>query len=354
MIHYDLEIQPNNHAFDDILKGGVPSGVSAGVSGEKSAGMPERVSAGATDEKSDGVPSGVSETLSVDVFSMPILDSRMYVLSYDKQPTSGSKELLIVDPNYIPPEEVDNLKTICAGASSASVLFTHSHYDHIAGLELLRSLLRVKSYANSICNEKMRDSHKNLAAFSMALVLDKTEEMQKYCEKHFDFDYRCEADEIYSFSANREDDNHQAANFRLGLESEPVTKTDLNAEHSSDSITRNYSKVNPNLIYGPDFKFGKYKIRTVYTPGHSDCSQCLELYCDVSKKMSSSYSPIAIFTGDSLVNGHNTITRFPSGNKKIYKNITVPYLNSLDESTIVLPGHGETARLAELIEFSNI
>ncbi len=339
MIHYDLEIRPNNHAIDGILKDGVPAGVSAVVLGEKSDSVTSGVSA--------GVSGDACETLSVDVFSMPILDSRMYVLSYSKQPISGSKELLIVDPNYIPPEEVDNLKTICAGASSASVLFTHSHYDHIAGLELLRSLLPVQSYANSICNEKMQDSHKNLAAFSMALVLDKTEEMQKYCERHFDFNYHCEADEGYSFSASRE--------------------------------------VNPNLIYGPDFIFGKYKIRTVYTPGHSDCSQCLELYCDVSEKMSSSYShkhsaenadasqdfnydshtsdsttmlksrfPIAVFTGDSLVNGHHTITRFPSGNKKIYKNITVPYLNSLDESTIVLPGHGEPARLAALIEFSNI
>ncbi|MCR4605462.1 MAG: MBL fold metallo-hydrolase [Eubacterium sp.] len=266
-------------------------------------------------EKNDGN----EDILSLDVFPMPILDSRMYVLK------SGD-ELLIVDPNFISEKNIPILHKLCAKHSSATVLFTHSHYDHIAGLNLLRKLIPVKAYASTICNEKLKDSHKNLSAFSMALVMDKDPQLQKYCETYFDFDYRCEADEEY----------------------------DYNSVSSSSESTSSDLKSNSNIIYNLEITFGKYNIRTISTPGHSDCSQCIEIRLSEDIKNDAVSAPITVFTGDSLVNGHPVITRFPSGSKKIYKNITLPYLESLPSDTLILPGHGDPAHLGEIIQYSKI
>ena len=50
-----------------------------------------------------------------------------------------------------------------------------------------------------------------------------------------------------------------------------------------------------------------------------------------------------VFTGDSLVNGYDTITRLPGGSKKDFNSITKPYLDSLSDDTLIMPGHGDWA-----------
>lgn len=65
------------------------------------------------------------------------------------------------------------------------------------------------------------------------------------------------------------------------------------------------------------------------TPGHSPGSCCIL------------WNRKAIFTGDSLILDTPVITRFPGGNVHEYNRITKPYLHSLSEDTVVLPGHGE-------------
>ena len=253
----------------------------------------------------------VMKNVDISIFSMPVLDSRMYIFSLDglslssqngsPKADTGKRELLIVDPNLWGEADGASLRQICESADHATVLMTHSHYDHIAGMNTLRQMIPATLYATPLCDKKMQDSHKNLAAYSMALVMDKTEERQRYCEQYFDFDYGCQADELYEGS--------------LGLLFQSNNNTSL-------------------------------YIRTIPAPGHSDCSQCIELWHREHL--------LAVLTGDSLVNGHDVITRFPSGSKKVFRDVTEPYLRSLSDDTLILPGHGDPAPFGDIKEYAII
>ena len=218
------------------------------------------------------------------VFAMPILDSRMYIVINDLD----EKEALIIDPMCY--QEADE---IIQGLNHATVLLTHSHYDHISGVNWLREQTNCTVLCSESCAKKICDPHKNFAAFSSALVIGKTEEEQAQCMEFFDFNYSCQADQTF------------------------------------DKETT--------------FDFGSYHVNIFYTPGHSDCSQCIQLTTE--KK---GLTPIIVFTGDSLVNGHKVITRLPGGNKKDYDTITKPYLDTLSKDTLIMPGHGDWGEKGKL------
>ncbi|MCH5266298.1 MAG: MBL fold metallo-hydrolase [Lachnospiraceae bacterium] len=220
-------------------------------------------------------------TLHIHSFAMPVLDSRMYLISQPEK----TEELLIIDPL-----ESDEAIPLFKQYTKATILLTHSHYDHISGVNWLRTQLPCTLISSPVCAQKITHPDKNLAAFSYALVMDKTEEEQKQAAEIMDFHYRCEADRIVQT---------------------PFT-----------------------------FVFGDFKVHILPTPGHSDCSQCIELTTDIEALPSR-----IVFTGDSLVNGHDTITRLPSGSKKDYNAITKPYLMSLPKDTLIMPGHGDWGEL---------
>ncbi len=280
-----------------------------------------------------------AKSIEISIFSMPVLDSRMYVihLTYsaydtpdisdsaepDNLPAAADRELLIIDPNLWDEEDDPDVRRICSEADHATVLVTHSHYDHIAGINALREMIPVTLYATELCDRKMQDSHKNLAAYSMALVMDKTEERQRYCEKYFDFNYGCKADTLYEGS--------------LRLEPAcPSMGTSHEDEIGQQNTTGRSSVKQTVPLY----------VRTIPTPGHSDCSQCIELWHE--------HHLLAVLTGDSLVNGHDVITRFPTGSKKVFREVTEPYLRKLSDETVILPGHGNPALYGEIKEFGII
>ena len=86
------------------------------------------------------------------------------------------------------------------------------------------------------------------------------------------------------------------------------------------------------------FRQIKHKIFLKETPGHSKGSICIL----VDEKI--------LFSGDTLVTGHETILRLPGGSKKDFAGITLPYLESLDREIMVYPGHGEPQKLAEFMK----
>ena len=211
------------------------------------------------------------------VYSMPALDSRMYIMKNDQ----NEKEALIID-RLISDDAISVLDTL----THSVVLFTHSHYDHISGMNWLRGKVSCTLLCSECCGNKIRDSHKNLAAFSNILIMDKTEEEKALCMDFFELDYTCQADKTFESEIS--------------------------------------------------FPFGSYQVDITHTPGHSDCSQCIRL-----RTSQQGLTPEIVFTGDSLVNGHKIITRLPQGSKKDYITVTKPYLEAISEDTLIMPGHGD-------------
>jgi glyoxylase-like metal-dependent hydrolase (beta-lactamase superfamily II) len=52
----------------------------------------------------------------------------------------------------------------------------------------------------------------------------------------------------------------------------------------------------------------------------------------------------AIFTGDTLIENHKTITNLPGGNRYIYKNTKSKLEELLIDYEIVYPGHGSVIK----------
>lgn len=62
-----------------------------------------------------------------------------------------------------------------------------------------------------------------------------------------------------------------------------------------------------------------------------------------------------VFTGDSLLKEYPIIVSFPQGNKKIYKEETIPLLErKLKSDMVILPGHGDFFVLSEIMQDGRI
>lgn len=165
------------------------------------------------------------------------------------------------------------------------VLLTHEHYDHISGVNWLRKHFEdVRVLCSQPCGNAIINSYKNMAAYSNALYMDK--QLDKTLEEYgWELDYSCYADETF----------------------EGKTEFDWEGHH----------------------------LYLMQTPGHSPGSICIIMDHKI------------LFSGDSLVTGHPTITRLPGGSKRTYQEITIPFLKSLDSEMMVYPGHGEPQKLKE-------
>lgn len=206
-------------------------------------------------------------------FPMPVIDSNMYFL-----PIGASA--LIIDP-CISNELKQRMKE-CRTADCL-ILLTHEHYDHISGVNWLRSLAKCKVMCSEICGERIQDPKKNSAAYFEALFFNRDEKTQKQIREITDPDYTCQADVLYTEKQ--------------------------------------------------EFEWNGVEIKLTEAPGHSPGSQIISL----DKKY--------YFTGDYLISGKNVITRLPGGNRRQYEAITKPYLQMIRADSFIFPGHGEPGNL---------
>ncbi len=91
-----------------------------------------------------------------------------------------------------------------------------------------------------------------------------------------------------------------------------------------------------------EIPFARRTLNLIETPGHSKGSLCLTV------------DQLCVFTGDSLVNGKNVVTKLPGGSRSDYENITLPFLQSLPTDIQVFPGHGEPGKLGDLLKVGSL
>jgi glyoxylase-like metal-dependent hydrolase (beta-lactamase superfamily II) len=193
------------------------------------------------------------------------------------------RKALVVDP-CIDEEAMEFLKK--NEVSDVLVLLTHEHYDHISGVNWLRENLdSVCVMCSSKCAEAIPEPSQNLSSFWEVLFMAKDEKTREYVSNMDIQPYSCQADETFEGSI--------------------------------------------------EISWEGHTLRCLETPGHSIGSICILM----DEKF--------LFSGDTLVTGFATITRFPGGSKKDYKNITIPYLKTLNSEILVYPGHGDSQKLRE-------
>ena len=222
-------------------------------------------------------------------YAMPLMDSNMFVM------ISGSRAL-IIDPCIN--EEAEKLLRD-SGVKELTIILTHEHYDHISGVNRLKEWIHsdpdsggCQVYANKVCAAAITEPTGNLSEYFMAMMIKRSEEEQELAKKVFDRSYSCGADVTFE--------------GKIELEWEDL------------------------------------RLVLIETPGHSPGSICVEIH-----KKDEKGNLLALVTGDSLVYRNKIITRLPGGDKQKYREITKPYLESFDKDTLILPGHGNIARLRE-------
>lgn len=171
------------------------------------------------------------------------------------------------------------------------VFLTHEHYDHIGAVNILRNLYEFSLVSSSKCSERIGDPRKNLASFfQLQLRMTDREDIDTMYQVE-DTEYACKEADI-------------------------VFLTEKSIDWLDNSL---------------DFYL---------TPGHTDSSACMLI------------NGVMLFSGDTLLWDNEVSTKLPSGSKKDYREITEPFLGSLDGKMHVYPGHGRTFRLGEKSEWS--
>lgn len=202
-------------------------------------------------------------------FVSPMLDHNMYILA---EHGHG----IAIDPFCC-----EGSRILMEDLQMDFMLVTHEHFDHIRGVNEMKSLYGIPLLANAKCNINMQDPAKNFAKFYEAYI--RFQKGKETREIPFDEHYTCSADQIISD--------------------------------------------------GQQIEWQSHVIRVKFTPGHSAGSNMFIL--------DEQYA----FSGDVLLEESIPPDRFPGGSKKDFRTITLPYLKSLDPELMIYPGHEQSFRL---------
>ena len=207
----------------------------------------------------------------------------MTVYDFPLAPLDERMYIIIGDGSAIvidPSVNSDAIRLLRENAVNETFIFlTHEHFDHITGVETFRQMFKTSVICSDICAERICSTKYNLSSrFEIFYLMN------------HDLDR-----EEYSKMCNK-----------------PFTT------HADITYSGGYS-----------MNWCGHTIQCIVTPGHSPGSSCII----IDEKH--------VFTGDSLVNGFDTITRYPGGNKKDFENITLPFLRAIEPDVMIYPGHGD-------------
>lgn len=207
-------------------------------------------------------------------FTWDVLDSNSFVIE-------GDQSFLIIDP-------VDNedLYAYAAQKQKAIILLTHAHFDHICGLNKLRSIMpKTKVITSLSCSNNIQDPKRNLSSIANPLMA---------FHEHRD-EIR---DEIEPFACRPADITYEGK-----------MQMDWNG----------------------------MKLKMAEFSGHSKDSSCFLL------------DGKFLFSGDTIL-PVPTVTRLPGGSTKAFWYEDIPRLQELQKTvSLVFPGHGMSGRLGEMI-----
>lgn len=222
----------------------------------------------------------------MDQFLYGVGDKSILVYRSIYAPVKSNMYIILIGNEAVAfdPNEDEELLTLLnnKGIKTIHILLTHGHYDHISGVEWLKDKTGAKVYCQAKCADRLANSKRPLARL-VALVL---------AEK------------------DRKDGGHRYQDFKESYKPFSIT-----ADRTFEKEER--------------FTIGDLEFEVTSTPGHSEGSACYRLF----GKM--------VFTGDTLLEDNAAITRFPGGNAEDYNHIALPYLRSLHNDTIIMPGHGD-------------
>lgn len=191
---------------------------------------------------------------------------------------------IVIDPN-----ENEELLPLLEqhGTKSLVIVLTHEHYDHTTGVEWLQGKIDSKLICHEACSKAIA-TEKGNDPKTLGYILTLRDAVD---------------------GGHRRDD-YLATARRYVL-------------HADETF-----------IEERELEVGDIRMRCHHTPGHSPGSCLLFLGGN-------------LFSGDSLIQHTPTIVHLPGSDRKVYKQETKPYLQSLDKDTMVFPGHGEPFRISD-------
>lgn len=192
---------------------------------------------------------------------------------------------VVMDPN-----ENDELLSVFKqyGTKRVIIALTHEHYDHTTGVIWLQSKIETKLYCHQACAESIA-TEKGNDPKTLGYILTLRDMVD---------------------GGHRRDDYLSTAKRYV-----------LHADETFEGVR--------------DLMVGYMTLRCYPAPGHSPGSVLYFL------------GEQCVFTGDSLIQHTPTIVHLPGSDRKLFKQETKPYLQSLDKNMMVYPGHGESFKLGD-------
>ena len=219
--------------------------------------------------------------ITITTYTWDIIDANSYLIK------DGENAVLIdVVENESLYEAIKEIKKL-------TVILTHCHYDHIAGLNQLREIKPdVKVCSTSVCSEYIGDPNRNLSIISEAFL-------------------------AFYLKTDIEDEEYKRKLKMISIFS--CAPCDITFE---DEMTLELS--------GHTFKLSRFY-------GHSNDS----LIAILDDKY--------MFSGDTIL-GIPTATRFPKGSTMKFWREDIPRLLELSDTIeLVYPGHGKPGKLIDMI-----